>query len=90
MKISYRLVERLLAVLVIGGCLTGPKALAQDSALAPSQTLFTNVNVFDGVQNTLFKADVLVVDNRIETVSREPLAAIQSSSMRVIDGGGAP
>ncbi len=88
MKISYRLVERLLAVLVIGGCLTGPKALAQDSALAPSQTLFTNVNVFDGVQNTLFKADVLVVNNRIETVSREPLAAIQSSSMRVIDGGG--
>ena len=53
-----------------------------------SSTLFTNVNVFDGVRDELFSADVLVVDNRIETVSAEPLAVIQSTDMRVIDGGG--
>ena len=53
-----------------------------------SSTLFTNVNVFDGVRDELFSADVLVVDNRIETVSAEPLAVIQSTDMLVIDGGG--
>ena len=54
----------------------------------PQSTLFTNVNVFDGVQNKLFKADVLVVGNKIETVSREPLGVIQSTTMQLIDGGG--
>jgi imidazolonepropionase-like amidohydrolase len=55
---------------------------------APISTLFTNVNVFDGVRDKLFSADVLVVDNRIETVSAERLSVIQSTDMQVIDGGG--
>jgi imidazolonepropionase-like amidohydrolase len=55
---------------------------------APSSTLFTNVNVFDGARDKLFSADVLVVDNRIETVSAERLSVIQSTDMQVIDGGG--
>ena len=50
--------------------------------------LFTNVNVFDGKSEQLFKADVLVVGNKIEQVSTEPLAVIQSTNMKVIDGGG--
>jgi imidazolonepropionase-like amidohydrolase len=50
--------------------------------------LFTNVNVFDGKSERLFKADVLVVGNKIEQVSTEPLAVIQSTNMKVIDGGG--
>jgi imidazolonepropionase-like amidohydrolase len=62
-----------------------PGSLAQE---AQKSTLFTNVQVFDGVQDSLFEADVLVVGNKIETVSREPLAVIQSTDMRVIDGGG--
>jgi imidazolonepropionase-like amidohydrolase len=53
-----------------------------------TSVLFTNVNVFDGKSEQLFKADVLVVGNKIEQVSTEPLAVIQSTNMKVIDGGG--
>ncbi|CUH46226.1 metal-dependent hydrolase family protein [Ruegeria atlantica] len=49
-------------------------------------TLFTNVNVFDGVNDQLIEnANVLVVDNLIATVSAEPLVA---ANAQIIDGGG--
>ena len=48
--------------------------------------LFTNVHVFDGVNETRIEnANVLVVDNLIAEVSSEPLAV---ANARVIDGGG--
>ena len=48
--------------------------------------LFTNVNVFDGVNEELIEnANVFVVGNRIAEVSTEPLAA---ANARIIDGGG--
>lgn len=63
-------------------------ALSQIVAAAEVSTLFTNVKVFDGVQDKLFKADVLVVGNKIETVSEKSLSPIQATHMQVIDGGG--
>jgi imidazolonepropionase-like amidohydrolase len=57
-------------------------ALAQD---AP-QTLFTNVHVFDGVQEQRIEnANVLVEGNLIKTVSTAP---IEADGATVIDGGG--
>lgn len=48
--------------------------------------LFTNVNVFDGVNEALIKnANVVVTGNLITAVSTEPLAV---AGGRVIDGGG--
>ncbi len=48
--------------------------------------LFTNVHVFDGVNEARIEnANVLVVDNLIVEVSTEPLAV---ANARIIDGGG--
>ena len=77
--------KNLLCVLAAVSALFLPlAALANESG----SVLFTNVNVFDGVNDKLVKADVLVVGNKIETVSTEPLAVVQSTNMAVIDGGG--
>jgi len=58
-------------------------AWAQDEPAGP--ILFTNVNVFDGVDETLIEnANVVVTGNMITAVSREPLAV---AGGRVIDGG---
>ncbi len=65
------------------------------SAIAPvhaaddvQSVLFTNVKVFDGVNDELKTQDVLVTGNLISQVSDEPLAVIASTNMTVIDGGG--
>lgn len=58
---------------------------AQEPA-APKQTLFTNVHVFDGVNDgRLENASVLVEGNLIKTVSAD---AIDAPGAEVIDGGG--
>jgi imidazolonepropionase-like amidohydrolase len=76
----YRLVL-LLFVLITASTPT----LAQD-ADAKRQTLFTNVNVFDGENEALIEnANVLVQGNLIKTVSTDP---IQADGATVIDGGG--
>ena len=55
----------------------------------PSILLFTNVNVWDGTSESLrSNMHVLVEGNLISTISDEPLAVIQSTNMKVIDGGG--
>lgn len=60
---------------------SGP-ALAQENM----PTLFTNVNVFDGVNEALIEnANVVVTDNLITAISTEPLAVAGGT---VIDGGG--
>ena len=52
----------------------------------PQVTLFTNVNVFDGVNEKLIEnANVVVTGNKISAVSTEPLAV---AGGHVIDGGG--
>ncbi|MEP2783497.1 MAG: amidohydrolase family protein [Pseudoruegeria sp.] len=56
---------------------------AQDAA---EQTLFTNVNIFDGISETLIQGgSVLVEGNLIKQVSD---AAIEAPAATVIDGGG--
>lgn len=57
---------------------------AQDDA--PRQVLFTNVNIFDGVSETLIEnGSVLVEGNLIKTVSNGP---IDAPGAEVIDGAG--
>jgi hypothetical protein len=64
----YRLVL-LLFVLIIASTPT----LAQDADTKP-QTLFTNVNVFDGENEALTEnANVLIEGNLIKTVSTDPI-----------------
>jgi imidazolonepropionase-like amidohydrolase len=69
----------LLASLLLAGT-----AWAQEAD--PQVTLFTNVNVFDGVTEKLIRnANVVVTGNVITSVSTEPLAV---AGGRVIDGSG--
>ncbi len=71
-----------LAILaLVGACATA--AVAQDT---PPRTLFINVNVFDGENETLVEgANVLVEGNVIRTVST---GAIEAGRATTIDGGG--
>ena len=60
--------------------------IAQDK---PKQiTLFTNVQVFDGVSDKRFKADVLVEGNIIKQISKEPLMVAQTDNVTIINGEG--
>ena len=61
-----------------------PAAVAAQDENAP--ILFTNVHVFDGVnEERIENANVLVIDNLIAEVSTDPLAV---ANARIIDGGG--
>lgn len=58
-------------------------ALAQEQA--PTQVLFTNVNIFDGASESLITGqDVLVANNLIEQIG----PGLSASGATVIDGGG--
>ncbi|MCP5306554.1 MAG: amidohydrolase family protein [Chromatiaceae bacterium] len=75
--------KKYLSAAIVTLFLTGI-ASAQDAD--PQVTLFTNVNVFDGVNEKLIEnANVVVTGNKISAVSTEPLAV---AGGRVIDGGG--
>jgi imidazolonepropionase-like amidohydrolase len=64
--------------------LSATAVCAQENA--PVQTLFTNVHVFDGMNEALIEnANVLVEGNLIKEVSTE---AIEAGDATVIDGGG--
>ena len=58
-------------------------SLAQDEA--PKQTLFTNVHIFDGVDEERMAGSVLVEGNLIKQVSAE---AISAPGATVVNGGG--
>jgi len=58
-------------------------AVAQDEA--PKQTLFTNVQIFDGVNEGRMAGNVLVEGNLIKQVSAD---TINAPGATVIDGGG--
>jgi imidazolonepropionase-like amidohydrolase len=65
-------------------CLFLPVANAKDTA--PAQSLFTNVHVFDGINEKLIEnANVLVEGNLIKSVSTSKITA---DGATVIDGGG--
>jgi len=70
--------------LVAAAALTMPLVVsAQDDA--PKQTLFTNVQIFDGVSEERLAGNVLIEGNLIKQISAEPIAAANAT---VIDGGG--
>jgi len=60
-----------------------PLAFAQDEA--PAKVLFTNVQIFDGVNEERMAGNVLVEGNLIKQVSAD---AISATGATVIDGGG--
>ena len=77
-----RLIKLISFAMVVAGGL-GVPAMAQD---APSQILFANVSLFDGVSDELLeKANVLVEGNLIKTISTDE---IDAGDATVIDGGG--
>jgi len=79
MKEVIKLFNVILALLVLVA-----SASAQNAD--PQVTLFTSVNVFDGVNEKLIRnANVVVTGNKITAVSTEPLAV---AGGKVIDGGG--
>ena len=76
-----------IALVAVAVGVSGLARAAQESA--PRLTLISNVDIFDGQTETLLKSrHVLVKGNRIETVSDEPLAVIQTDNVTMIDGGG--
>ena len=76
----------LLTTLAISGGLSAPLGLAAEGEAALPQTLFTNVNVFNGTHNKLYRdQNVLVEGNLIKSVSD---SSISAAGATVIDGGG--
>ena len=54
-----------------------------------ANTIFTNVNVFDGTSPVLYPAEVLVQGNRIKEVARGEGKQLQRDGAEEIDCGGA-
>ncbi len=80
MKIRTKLIMAICTIFVFA---ISPLATAQNEA--PTQTLFTNVNVFDGFADELtMNTDVLVEGNHIVEVGKN----ITARGATVIDGGG--
>jgi imidazolonepropionase-like amidohydrolase len=80
MKIRAKLLTTIFSGVVLA---FSSLAIAQDEA--PSQTLFTNVNVFDGFADELaMNTDVLIEGNHIIEVGQN----ITAAGATVIDGGG--
>ena len=79
--------DKFIAALAVSLCLYGavnPPLAAENNP--PEVTLFTNVNVFDGVSEQLLdNRSVLVEGNLIKTISKE---AIDAPGATLIDGGG--
>jgi len=64
-------------------------AFAVDSKTPPNQqTLFKNVMVFDGTNDKLYKANVLVKGHLIAEVSKKSIKVTDSKNTTVIDGDG--
>jgi imidazolonepropionase-like amidohydrolase len=59
-------------------------AQAQSEAAKPAVTVFTNVKVFNGTDDKLIDADVLIEGNLIKQVGKN----LSASGATVIDGGG--
>jgi imidazolonepropionase-like amidohydrolase len=72
-------------LIVLGLALTAGQALAADTQ--PPQTLFTNVNIFNGTEDKLYENhQVLVEGNLIRAISADEIETRAGAT--VIDGGG--
>jgi len=80
MQPNTAILSRLAALALVA---SAGASMAQD---APSQTLFTKVQIFDGVsEDRIENANVLVEGNLIKTVSTD---TVEAEGATVIDGGG--
>ena len=87
MKLTSQLYGVLLGALALGGGMFAQSSLAGAAEALPSQTLFTNVNVFNGTDNKLYRDhNVLVEGNLIKAVSASRIET--NASATVIDGDG--
>jgi len=80
MKIRAKLINSFITSVLLA---ISTIAFAQNDA--PAQTLFTNVQIFDGVSEERMAGNVLVENNLIKQISEE---AINAPGATVIDGGG--
>lgn len=72
---------------VILGCAITQAVQAQSPQ--PTRVLFENVRIFDGTSDRLSEpANVLVVGNLIQTISRAPIAVPSEAAVTRIKGGG--
>ena len=79
--------KRLLKAVLVVGCFVPCAAHAQD--MQPVAVLFENVRIFDGKSGKLSEpSNVLVRDNKIESISTRPIATDRSAGTRIINGGG--
>jgi hypothetical protein len=84
-KVKMRLNAFVIALLAVVVCISGFAQAAEQPS--PRLTLISNVNIFDGKTEKLHKnMHVLVKGNLIETVSKEPLAIIQTDNVTMIEG----
>jgi len=65
-----------------------PSAEAAPVTTPPGAYLFRNVRIWDGRSDALYAGEVLVVGNRIQSVSHEAIAAAAELHPITIDGGG--
>lgn len=85
---SSQIMKALITAACIASLFVTPFAGAQEEKTAPKRVLFTNVNVFDGLQDKLIKADVLVQDNLIAEVAEGGLAVTADANTTILDCGG--
>jgi len=76
------------AVLAVTISFSSSAFAAETKAPPTKQTLFKNVMVFDGTNDELYKADVLVKGNMIDQVSSKSITVSDSKNTTVIDGAG--
>ena len=55
---------------------------------AQQTTLINNVEIFNGKDQKTFTANVLIVDNKISKISKNPIATDKSGNTTIIDGQG--
>jgi len=72
-------------VILVFVTLVGITALAHAQDTAPPQTLFTNIKIFNGTDDRLIDANVLVEGSLIKEVGKNLRARKDAT---VIDGGG--
>lgn len=76
-------------IVIVSSFVAVQPAFAQEHQQLPTLVLISNVNIFDGKTEKLHKnMHVLVAGNRIEQISSEPLAVIQTDNVTIINGGG--
>ncbi|MDY7022392.1 MAG: amidohydrolase family protein, partial [Cyanobacteriota bacterium] len=90
---SWLLIVLVAIAIVTISSILGQTSIAQTlisqiaQAESPSRVLFENVRIFDGTSPNLSNSSyVLVEDNKIQTISSEPIAVTAVGDLTVIDG----